>query len=95
VPFYFVECRTERSVLEARLRAREGVRGVSDGRLALLADFEARFEPVDELEPAVHRVADTTRPLHATIAELESFLPLWSHVERETDPSDSSASGTL
>jgi aminoglycoside phosphotransferase family enzyme/predicted kinase len=82
VPFYFIECRTDRVVLEARLRGREGRSGVvSDGRAHHLEDFEARFEPIDELEAEHHLIADTSLSLDETLGGLEERLPFWSHVD--------------
>lgn len=76
VAFYFVECRAERGVLEARLRARdEGGATISDARADLLDAFAARFEPVDELEPSSHLVVSTNREPSRAIRELERFLP--------------------
>ncbi|MCL2447616.1 MAG: AAA family ATPase [Polyangiaceae bacterium] len=62
IPFYFVECTADADVCRARLAERARTRGVSDGREAIFDAFTASFEPVTELAPGEHIVADTTRP---------------------------------
>ncbi len=77
VPFYFVECRADRSVLEARLRARaERETCVSDARAELLDAFAASFEPVDELASTAHLVVFTSGPPADTARALQEFLPI-------------------
>jgi predicted kinase len=77
VPFRFIECRADPSVCRARLVARAGGRGVSDGRLEIFDAFRARFETVDELAPDDHVVLDTTRPLDENITALRARLDAW------------------
>ena len=74
VPFTFVECRTDEALLRRRLRERERTQTVSDGRLAILDDFIARWEPVDELPPGQHVVVDTGEPLEAVLDRAEKAI---------------------
>jgi aminoglycoside phosphotransferase family enzyme/predicted kinase len=72
--FLFVECRAPLEVLRERLRARDAARSsseiVSDGRLAILDDFLARWEPVVELAPDEHVVVDTSEELGRCLTRL-------------------------
>lgn len=77
VPFHLVECRAPLDTLKERLRRRARQTGVSDGRLEILADFAARWEPVDELDAEEHLPLDTTRPIAESLARLGEHLPTW------------------
>ena len=55
----FIECRVAEEVCRERLRRRDREPSVSDAREALLDEFLAAWEPVDELEPSEHLVLDT------------------------------------
>ena len=77
VAFLFVECAADAATLRARLVERSRRTGVSDGRLEILDDFLASWQPVDELQPAEHLRLDTTLPLEATTAALRARLALW------------------
>jgi aminoglycoside phosphotransferase family enzyme/predicted kinase len=77
VPFRFIECRTPRDVCLERLAVRERSPGVSDGRRAIFDDFCARYEAVDELPAAEHRVVDTTRPIDDAMKDLRGTLDVW------------------
>jgi aminoglycoside phosphotransferase family enzyme/predicted kinase len=77
VPFRFVECRVDPSVCKARLAARAGASGVSDGRLEILDAFQARLEPVDDLAPDDHLVLDTTRSVQENVEALRACLDAW------------------
>lgn len=70
IPFCFVECRAAHDLIRARLEKRASASNVSDGRLEIFDEFLARYEPVTELHPAEHFVADTT------------VAPLQAHLER-------------
>ncbi len=75
-PFYFVECRADRAVIEERLRARASRDDVvSDAREHVLDAFASRFEPVDELPPSCHRAVDTTRGVEEAMRALDDLLP--------------------
>jgi hypothetical protein len=64
-------------VVEERLRERARTTGVSDGRLEILDDFLASFEPIEELPAAEHVVLDTTQPLAAGLGPVFEILPRW------------------
>lgn len=74
--FLFIECRAPVEVLRERLRAREAARDgsgvVSDGRLEILDDFVARWEPVVGLRSDEHVVIDTTEELAQSLARLRA-----------------------
>jgi aminoglycoside phosphotransferase family enzyme/predicted kinase len=80
VPFRFVECQSDLATCRARLERRERERTVSDGRLAILDSFAARWEPVVELpgeNKDEHVVLDTTMPLEETIRRVRERLETW------------------
>ena len=77
VPFRFVECRVPPEVCRERLAAREQQRVVSDGRLAIFDEFRARYEPVTELDAAVHTVLDTAAPINDSLDTVRSVLETW------------------
>jgi uncharacterized protein len=77
LPLLFVECRAPRAVVEERLRERARTTGVSDGRLEILDEFLASFEPIEELAAAEHVVLDTTLPLEAGLGLVFEILPRW------------------
>ena len=63
VPFSFVECQAPRELLVERLTARhEQPAHDSDARADLLDEFEAHFEPTEELPEAELIRLDTSRP---------------------------------
>ncbi|MGB5684129.1 MAG: AAA family ATPase, partial [Polyangiales bacterium] len=75
VPFTMVECVAPRDLLLERLAKREA-RGTheSDARTDLLDEFEARFEPVDELPQSEHIRLDTSAPAEENRRRLEALL---------------------
>jgi hypothetical protein len=75
VPFAMVECIAPRALLLERLTKRE-VRGAheSDARTNLLDEFEARFEPIDELPSSEHIRIDTSEPAEDNRRRLEALL---------------------
>ncbi|MGO8995908.1 MAG: AAA family ATPase [Polyangiaceae bacterium] len=77
VPFLLVECRADRATCMQRLEERGKVVAVSDGRPAIFDAFCANFEPILELAAGEHLVVHTTRPLHETVADLRSRVPVW------------------
>ncbi len=77
VPFLFVECRATPEDCRARLRQRAEQAHVSDARVELFDEFVRRFEPVDELGPEEHLVANTSQALPETLRELGSRIPAW------------------
>jgi predicted kinase len=77
VPFFFVECRVGREETERRLEKRAQSPCVSDGRREVLDAFVAQWEPTEELASAEHVVLDTSRPVEATMEELNRRLPAW------------------
>jgi hypothetical protein len=77
VPVLFAECRAPRPLIEQRLRERERTSGVSDGRLEILDEFLARFEPLDELAGGEHAVLDTSLPLATALSPVLDSLPRW------------------
>jgi predicted kinase len=77
VTMLFIECRLDPEVARERLRRRETMPGVSDARLSLFDDFCARYEPPDELPPAVRLVLDTGRPLEESLTNLREHLATW------------------
>jgi predicted kinase len=73
VPFTLVECRAPRPLILERLTAREsGKPQESDARADLLAEFEERFEPVEELRASDHLALDTSRSVHEVRSVLEA-----------------------
>ena len=56
----FVECRAPDAVLAERLRRRETKPSLSDARLIHLDHFKQRYEPITEIEPAIHIRVDTS-----------------------------------
>lgn len=81
-PFLYVECQAPRPIITQRLEERErraALEGgsVSDGRLAILGDFEARSEAASEIPEGEHLVVDTTQPVATTLARLGERLATW------------------
>ncbi|MEM7354852.1 MAG: AAA family ATPase [Acidobacteriota bacterium] len=76
VPFRFVECRATPAALEERLRQRAEQPGVSDGRLEILADFAARWQPVEELAEGEVQIVDTTQPIELNLEAIEQQLAI-------------------
>ena len=77
VPFHFIECRAEIEVLRRRLERRQRSSGISDGRLEILDDFVASWQPVDELAVGEHLRLDTEQPLADTVDRLRRRLDAW------------------
>jgi aminoglycoside phosphotransferase family enzyme/predicted kinase len=77
LPFAFVECTADLPTYEARLAARARQPGVSDGRVEILHDFMAHFEPVTEMSASEHVRIDTRRPLDESLATLRTRLGSW------------------
>jgi aminoglycoside phosphotransferase family enzyme/predicted kinase len=77
VPFFFVETRVDAERCRERLRRRERMTTVSDGRLEIFDAFVARWEPVTELPPEEHLVLDTSLPVDANLVRLAETLPSW------------------
>ncbi len=77
VPFTFVECRTEIEILKERLRRRAQTTSVSDGRLEILDDFAASWQPVDELPASEYVMLDTSRSLDDNVELLRDRMPTW------------------
>ena len=75
----FVECQAADTVLAERLSKRETEPSLSDARLIHLEHFKQRYEPITDVEPAVHIRVDT----HASLADcLRQILlndALWDH----------------
>jgi predicted kinase len=75
VGFRFVECRARSEALHERLRERSRRGGLPDDAwLQILEDFLGHWQPVDELEPAEHRVFDTSRPLGESLRDVVAWL---------------------
>lgn len=68
----FIECRAPRDEVVRRLIERNTrVHEMSDANVRIYLAQIAEFEPLDEIPPACHVVADTTHDLDALFAELE------------------------
>ena len=75
VPFTMVECAAPRDLLLERLAKREALGAhESDARTDLLDEFEARFEPIDELPQSEHVRLDTSAPAEENRRRLEALL---------------------
>jgi predicted kinase len=75
VPFTLVECTAPRAVLLQRLEKREaGGAHESDARTDLLEEFEAHFEPIEELPSSEHVHIDTSAPKEDNRRRLEKLL---------------------
>ncbi len=74
VPFHFAECHAPRRVLVERLEERQQRTGVSDGRLEILDQFMARWEPVVELLSCEHMTVSTTIDLDETVGQIARHL---------------------
>ena len=75
VPFTLVECVAPRELLLQRLAKREaGGAHESDARTDLLDEFEAHFEPIEELPSSVHIRVDTSAPREENRRRLERLL---------------------
>ena len=77
VPFLFIECRAPVDVCRERLFQRDQEPSVSDARTAILDDFVAHWEPVDELELSEHLSLDTSGSLEANVEAVRSRLVTW------------------
>lgn len=75
VPFTLVECAAPRALLLERLAKREAAGAhESDARTGLLREFEAHFEPIDELPESEHIHLDTSKPTEENRRRLEALL---------------------
>ena len=74
VPFLFVECQVASDVVRERLHQRDREPTVSDARAALLDDFVAAWESVDELEPSEHLSLDTSGSIETNVDLIWSML---------------------
>lgn len=74
VPFLFIECRAPVDVCRERLSQRDQEPSVSDARAAILEDFVARWEPVDELELSEHLSLETSASLEVNVEAVRSRL---------------------
>ena len=75
VPFTMIECVASRDLLLERLAKREaGAVHESDARTDLLDEFEARFQPMDELPKSEHVRLDTSAPAEVNQRRLEALL---------------------
>lgn len=73
--FLFLECRLEREKHHQRIAERERRHGSDPEEWATLAaEFERRWEPVDELGAGQHRVIDTARDEATTAATVADVL---------------------
>jgi predicted kinase len=79
LPFLLVECRAPRPVIEQRLRARRAQEAISesDGRIEILADFLARWEPVNAEHDGQWVEVDTTADLSEALTSVLADLPRW------------------
>ncbi len=68
--FVFVECQVPDAVQRARLATRQQELSVSDGRLDILNEFMARYEPVVELDASEHVRVDTSGGLTVSLEAL-------------------------
>jgi predicted kinase len=73
VPFLLVECRVPEPLARARLGQRERATG-TPGWLAMLDAFLREWEPVEELPPGAHAVADGAASALEVAAGLEEHL---------------------
>ena len=74
VPFLFIECRAPVDTCRERLSQRDQEPSVSDARTAILDDFVAHWEPVDELELPGYLSLDTSGSLEANVEAVRSRL---------------------
>lgn len=78
VPFVFVECRAPADVCKARLVARqERPDRVSDARIGIFDDFVKEWQPVTELAPTEHVIADTSCAEAETRRALRARIVTW------------------
>ena len=68
--FILVECRAGEEQIRHRLKLRESAPGLSDARLSHYDDLKQDFDPVSEIDPCRHIVADTDRPLESTLRQI-------------------------
>lgn len=74
LPFLFIECRAPFELIRERLVRRAQKSGISDGRLAILDEFCASWEAVDELPRGEHLIVDTSTSLDENIRLLRDRL---------------------
>ncbi len=80
----FVECTASREHIAARLRQREETSSLSDARLEHLDGIMAQFDPLVELDPAVHIRVSTETPPEDSFAEVmgESHDRKWAQIRK-------------
>jgi aminoglycoside phosphotransferase family enzyme/predicted kinase len=71
----YAECRAPREEVESRARARETNRmRESDATVAIAEGLRARFDALDEIPAACHRVLRTDRPVQEIVDDLTTWL---------------------
>ena len=68
--FILVECRASDEQIRQRLKLRESAPGLSDARLIHHDALKQDFDPVSEIDPCRHIVADTDQPLESTLRRI-------------------------
>lgn len=68
--FILVECRAGDVQIRHRLKLRESAPGLSDARLIHHDALKQDFDPVLEIDPCRHIVADTGQPLESTLRQI-------------------------
>ena len=74
----FVECRATESILAERLLRRETEPSISDARLPHLKRFKQRYEPIADIEPAIHIPVDTKASIEACLRQVLLGDSLWN-----------------
>jgi hypothetical protein len=69
----FVECQAPDSLIRKRLLQRETESSVSDARLFHFQAFKERFEPMDDIDQAIHISIDTSKPLKECLFDIFRF----------------------
>lgn len=76
---FFVECQAPDAVLAERLRKRETEPSLSDARLIHLERFKQRYEPITDIEPAVHIQVNTHTSPANCLHQILLNDALWDH----------------
>jgi predicted kinase len=71
--FLLVECRVDDATAQDRLAERDGD-GDDEGWRALATRYAHHYEPVDELDPALHVVVDGSHPVEESVATVDRHL---------------------
>ena len=74
----FVECLASDNLLAQRLRKRESEPSLSDARLIHLEHFKKRYDPIADIEPAIHVRIDTQAPVGDCLRRLLLDDRLWN-----------------